>query len=263
MTPFVTRDNVIVMSYAQELMVTSRKSFFFFFKLQLPLPLNDARIKNSHICTSNTAWNRYGGHRRVISRTKNSFEDRKTDFGTYSTCFISAFTISITKANMRINLFIGQLLKDFQILTDNVTAPVHVESASVIELGISWTQNLYHFHFYYMYVHRNARLHRITRTSHSLTAFQHLSLRRPHCYSRQVAAQTAGRVLPGSRMAFEGSHEKDTVSAYRMPLSTFSTKCGFSEPDVNARTRPFFGSTVALPLAPSTKTRRPPPKSAL
>lgn len=47
-------------------------------------------------------------------------------------------------------------------------------------------------------------------------------------YHGDVAAvfdsKPAGRGLPGSRMALEGSHEKDTVSAYRTPLLTFSTK---------------------------------------
>lgn len=50
---------------------------------------------------------------------------------------------------MCINLFMGQLLKDFQIITDDFTAPVHVESASAVELGISRIQNSHHFHFCY------------------------------------------------------------------------------------------------------------------
>ena len=42
----------------------------------------------------------------------------------------------------------------------------------------------------------------------------------------------------GSLIACFGSHVKDTVMAYRVPLSTFSTKCRFSDPDVKKDKRP-------------------------
>ena len=44
--------------------------------------------------------------------------------------------------------------------------------------------------------------------------------------------------ISGSLMALDGSQVNDTVKAYRVPLSTRSTKWGFSDPEVKNDNRP-------------------------
>lgn len=61
-------------------------------------------------------------------------------------------------------------------------------------------------------------------------------------------------------MAFVASQVNETVMAYRVPLSSFSTKWTFSDPDVKKDSRPCLGSTVLL-VSLSMKTKRPPVKS--
>ena len=66
----------------------------------------------------------------------------------------------------------------------------------------------------------------------------------------------------GSFIAYSGLHVNPIVKANLIPLSTFSTRCGFSAPDVNADARPAIGSifcsTSMPPSGLGSNINRPP-----
>ena len=66
----------------------------------------------------------------------------------------------------------------------------------------------------------------------------------------------------GSFIAYSGLHVNPIVKANLIPLSTFSTRWGFSAPDVNADARPAIGSifcsTSMPPSGLGSNINRPP-----